>query len=96
MEMGRGDVGAATMQVSPAVVVVGGEVVTLGTQINQKENKTVSDAQQESKDSQTPLLSRERKLDSMLNDLANSGFEDLSDEQDVPFRYVRIKSEENG
>ncbi|KAH7822828.1 uncharacterized protein MONOS_8265 [Monocercomonoides exilis] len=31
----------------------------------------------------------------MLNDLANSDLEDLSDEQDVPCRYVRIKSEEN-
>ncbi|KAH7815121.1 uncharacterized protein MONOS_3455 [Monocercomonoides exilis] len=32
----------------------------------------------------------------MLNDLANSDLEDLSDELDVPCRYVRIKSEENG
>ncbi|KAH7815428.1 uncharacterized protein MONOS_15706 [Monocercomonoides exilis] len=32
----------------------------------------------------------------MLNDLANSDLEDLSDEPDVPCRYVRVKSEENG
>ncbi|KAH7819356.1 uncharacterized protein MONOS_9238 [Monocercomonoides exilis] len=32
----------------------------------------------------------------MLNDLAYSDLEDLSDELDVPCRYVRIKSEENG
>ncbi|KAH7826443.1 uncharacterized protein MONOS_17370 [Monocercomonoides exilis] len=31
----------------------------------------------------------------MLNDLANSDLEDLSDEPDVPCRYVRVKSEEN-
>ncbi|KAH7818561.1 uncharacterized protein MONOS_16332 [Monocercomonoides exilis] len=55
-----------------------------------------SDAPQEAKESQTPSLTRERKLDCMLNDLANSDFEDLSDELDVPCRYVRIKSEENG
>ncbi|KAH7817884.1 uncharacterized protein MONOS_14301 [Monocercomonoides exilis] len=55
-----------------------------------------SDAQQEAKESQTPFLTRERKLDCMLNDVANSVFEDLSDELDMPFRCVRIKSEENG
>ncbi|KAH7822319.1 uncharacterized protein MONOS_14125 [Monocercomonoides exilis] len=55
-----------------------------------------SEAQQEAKESQTPILTRERKLDCMLNDLANSDLEDLSDELDVPCRYVLIKSEENG
>ncbi|KAH7825394.1 uncharacterized protein MONOS_2530 [Monocercomonoides exilis] len=55
-----------------------------------------SEAQQEAKESQTPILTRERKLDCMLNDLANSDLEGLSDELDVPCRYVRIKSEENG
>ncbi|KAH7821556.1 uncharacterized protein MONOS_16216 [Monocercomonoides exilis] len=55
-----------------------------------------SEAQQEAKESQTPILTRERKLDCMLNDLANSDLEDLSDELDVPCRYVCIKSEENG
>ncbi|KAH7822528.1 uncharacterized protein MONOS_13900 [Monocercomonoides exilis] len=68
----------------------------IGTQINQKENKMASDVPQEAKESKTPFLTRERKLDCMLNDLANSDFEDLSDELDVPCRYVRIKSEENG
>ncbi|KAH7831535.1 uncharacterized protein MONOS_9174 [Monocercomonoides exilis] len=67
-----------------------------GTPTNQKENKMASEAQQEAKESQTPILTRERKLDCMLNDLANSDLEDLSDELDVPCRYVRIKSEENG
>ncbi|KAH7828078.1 uncharacterized protein MONOS_1608 [Monocercomonoides exilis] len=54
-----------------------------------------SEAQQEAKESQTPILTRERKLDCTLNDLSNSVFEDLSDELDVPLRYVCIKSEEN-
>ncbi|KAH7821381.1 uncharacterized protein MONOS_15299 [Monocercomonoides exilis] len=67
-----------------------------GTPTNQKEYKMASEAQQEAKESQTPILTRERKLDCMLNDLANSDLEDLSDELDVPCRYVRIKSEENG
>ncbi|KAH7822802.1 uncharacterized protein MONOS_7097 [Monocercomonoides exilis] len=67
-----------------------------GTPTNQKENKMASEAQQEAKESQTPILTKERKLDSMLNDVANSDFDDLSDELDVPYRYVRIKSEENG
>ncbi|KAH7816569.1 uncharacterized protein MONOS_11664 [Monocercomonoides exilis] len=67
-----------------------------GTPTNQKESKMTSDVQQEAKESQTPILTRERKLDCMLNDLANSDLEDLSDELDVPCRYVRIKSEENG
>ncbi|KAH7819614.1 uncharacterized protein MONOS_11802 [Monocercomonoides exilis] len=67
-----------------------------GTPTNQKENKMTSEAQQEAKESQMPILTRERKLDCMLNDLANSDLEDLSDEPDVPCRYVRIKSEENG
>ncbi|KAH7817072.1 uncharacterized protein MONOS_15006 [Monocercomonoides exilis] len=67
-----------------------------GTPINQKENKMTSEVQQEAKESQTPFLTRERKLDSMLNDLAYSDFDDLRDELDVPCRYVRIKSEENG
>ncbi|KAH7827050.1 uncharacterized protein MONOS_12027 [Monocercomonoides exilis] len=67
-----------------------------GTPTNQKENKMASEAQQEAKESQTPILTRERKLDCMLNDLANSDLEDLSDELDVPCRYVRIKSEEKG
>ncbi|KAH7831709.1 uncharacterized protein MONOS_541 [Monocercomonoides exilis] len=67
-----------------------------GTPTNQKENKMASEAQQEAKESQTPFLTRERKLDFMLNDLANSDLEDLDNELDVPFRYVRIKSEENG
>ncbi|KAH7828923.1 uncharacterized protein MONOS_13985 [Monocercomonoides exilis] len=56
----------------------------------------VSDAQQEAKESKTPFFTRERKLDCMLNDLAYSDLEDLSDELDVPCRHVRIKSEENG
>ncbi|KAH7829595.1 uncharacterized protein MONOS_10 [Monocercomonoides exilis] len=55
-----------------------------------------SDAPQEAKESQTPILTSELKLDCMLNDLTNSDFEDLSDELDVPCRYVRIKSEEKG
>ncbi|KAH7814716.1 uncharacterized protein MONOS_17175 [Monocercomonoides exilis] len=55
-----------------------------------------SEAQQESKETQTPVLTRELKLDCMLNDLANSDLEDLSDELDLPCRYARIKSEENG
>ncbi|KAH7828706.1 uncharacterized protein MONOS_16165 [Monocercomonoides exilis] len=67
-----------------------------GTPINQKVNKMASEAQQEAKESQTPFLTRELKLDCTLNDLFNSDFEDLSYELDVPFRYVRIKSEENG
>ncbi|KAH7816331.1 uncharacterized protein MONOS_9000 [Monocercomonoides exilis] len=67
-----------------------------GTPTNQKENKMTSEVQQEAKESQTPILTRERKLDCTLNDLANSDLEDLSDELDVPCRYVRIKSEENG
>ncbi|KAH7815079.1 uncharacterized protein MONOS_15178 [Monocercomonoides exilis] len=67
-----------------------------GTPTNQKESKMTSDVQQEAKESQTPILTRERKLDCMLNDLANSDLEDLSDELDVHYRYVRIKSEENG
>ncbi|KAH7818462.1 uncharacterized protein MONOS_4679 [Monocercomonoides exilis] len=67
-----------------------------GTPINQKENKMASEAQQEAKENQTPILTREQKLDCMLNDLANSDLEDLSDELDVPCRYVCIKSEENG
>ncbi|KAH7816277.1 uncharacterized protein MONOS_9548 [Monocercomonoides exilis] len=70
--------------------------IEIGTPINQKENKVASEVQQEAKESQTPILTRERKLDCMLNDLANSDLEDLSDELDVPCRYVRIKSEENG
>ncbi|KAH7829330.1 uncharacterized protein MONOS_16240 [Monocercomonoides exilis] len=53
------------------------------------------EVQQEAKESQTPFLTIERKLDCTLNDLAYSDLEDLSDEQDVPCRYVRIKSEEN-
>ncbi|KAH7825370.1 uncharacterized protein MONOS_11398 [Monocercomonoides exilis] len=53
-----------------------------------KENKMASEEQQEAKESQTPILTRERKLDCMLNDLANS-------ELDVPIRYDCIKSEEN-
>ncbi|KAH7821407.1 uncharacterized protein MONOS_13952 [Monocercomonoides exilis] len=60
------------------------------------ESKKASEAQQEEKESQTPFLTRERKLDCMLNDLANSDLEDLSDELDVPCRNVQIKSEENG
>ncbi|KAH7820267.1 uncharacterized protein MONOS_15125 [Monocercomonoides exilis] len=67
-----------------------------GTPTNQKENKMTSEAQQEAKESQTPILTRERKLDCMLNDLANSDLEDLSDELDVSCRHVLIKSEENG
>ncbi|KAH7821063.1 uncharacterized protein MONOS_16179 [Monocercomonoides exilis] len=67
-----------------------------GTQINQKENKMASDVPQEAKESQTPILTRELKSDSELNDLANSDIEYLSDELDVPCRYERIKSEENG
>ncbi|KAH7828030.1 uncharacterized protein MONOS_17237 [Monocercomonoides exilis] len=67
-----------------------------GTQINQKENKMASDVPQEAKESQTPILTRELKSDSELNDLANSHIEYLSDELDVPCRYERIKSEENG
>ncbi|KAH7828635.1 uncharacterized protein MONOS_2041c2 [Monocercomonoides exilis] len=67
-----------------------------GTPINQKVNKMASEAQQETKESQTQFLTRERKLDCTLNDLFNSDFEDLSYELDVPFSYVRIKSEENG
>ncbi|KAH7829180.1 uncharacterized protein MONOS_8712 [Monocercomonoides exilis] len=34
-----------------------------GTQINQKGNKMASDAPQEAKESKTPILTRERKLD---------------------------------
>ncbi|KAH7816590.1 uncharacterized protein MONOS_5867 [Monocercomonoides exilis] len=70
--------------------------ITTGTQIKQKENNVASEEQQEAKESQTPFLTRERKLDSMLNVKANSDFDDSSNELDVPFRYVRIKSEENG
>ncbi|KAH7820975.1 uncharacterized protein MONOS_1764 [Monocercomonoides exilis] len=55
-----------------------------------------SEAQQEVKESQTPFLTRERKLDCILNNLVNSDFEALSDELDVSCRYVRIKSEETG
>ncbi|KAH7815065.1 uncharacterized protein MONOS_13822 [Monocercomonoides exilis] len=67
----------------------------LCTPTNQKENKMASEAQQEAKESQTPILTRERKLDCMRNDLFYSELEDLSDELDVFCRYVRIKSEEN-
>ncbi|KAH7820426.1 uncharacterized protein MONOS_17819 [Monocercomonoides exilis] len=73
-----------------------GKKTRICTPTNQKESKMTSDVQQEAKESQTPILTRERKLDCMLNDLANSDLEDLSDELDVPCRYVRIKSEENG
>ncbi|KAH7822895.1 uncharacterized protein MONOS_17608 [Monocercomonoides exilis] len=66
-----------------------------GTPANQKENKMANEAQQEVKEIQTQIFTRVRKLDCMLNDLANSDLEDLSDELDVSFRYVRIKSEEN-
>ncbi|KAH7828638.1 uncharacterized protein MONOS_17201 [Monocercomonoides exilis] len=65
------------------------------TPTNQKENKMASETQQEAKESQTPILTRERKFDCTLIDLSNSVFEDLSDELDVPLPYVCIKSEEN-
>ncbi|KAH7829033.1 uncharacterized protein MONOS_11708 [Monocercomonoides exilis] len=55
-----------------------------------------SDAQQEAKESKTRFLTREWKFDCTLNALANSDLEYLSDEPDMPCRYVRIKSEENG
>ncbi|KAH7828976.1 uncharacterized protein MONOS_8145 [Monocercomonoides exilis] len=61
-----------------------------------RRTKMASEEQQEAKESQTPILTRERKLYSMLNDLAYSNFEDLSDEPDVPCRNVHIKSEEKG
>ncbi|KAH7831170.1 uncharacterized protein MONOS_10201 [Monocercomonoides exilis] len=61
-----------------------------GTPTNQKENKMASEAQQEAKENQTPSLTRERKLDCMLNDAANSDFDDLSDELDMPCRYMPV------